>query len=149
MIKMYLRLNHYILKTNRNAFYIVILQPLYLVFFHMIISEIYSGYPTFLFITYYISKISNCKYKSSSKCFEIFCKYFLSTSLYLRMHLTSFCSSFSTKKFQRKSRSYLLSIDGQLLVKSKNRNLDLFLIDSEKNVDQQKRSQQRMKIKAA
>ena len=38
MIKMYLRLNHYILKTNRNAFYIVILQPLYLVFFHMIIS---------------------------------------------------------------------------------------------------------------
>lgn len=56
MIKMYLRLNHYILKTNRNAFYIVILQPLYLVFFHMIISEIYSGYPTFLFITYFFAQ---------------------------------------------------------------------------------------------
>ena len=145
---MYLRLNHYILKINRNAFHIVILQPLYFVCIHMIISEKYSGYPTF-YIYIYISKISNCKYKSSTKRFKIFCKYFLSTLSYLRMHLTSFCSSCSTKKFQRKSRSYVLWIDGQLLVKSKNRNLDLFLIDSEKNVDQQKRSQQRRKIKAA
>ena len=106
MIKMYLRLNHYILKTNRNAFYIVILQPLYLVFFHMIISEIYSGYPPFYIYIYIINiyiyiKITNCKCKSSTECFEIFCKYFLSTSLYLRMDLTSFCSSCSTKKFSK------------------------------------------------